>query len=138
MPKLFCPSMALCENRVIQPVGPIDLETMDGGFVSIPEPSAHTGVRPVPIKLLSFSHRIGLVSNIYFELKCIQLKIDISSVPLPKYKLQNIKIIYRANLVLFLNVCLFRLIWLSIVTVEDTLLHLQNLMKYALQIAFIR
>lgn len=62
MPKLFCPSMAICEICEIKPAGQMPLETCDGGVVSIPEPSAHTGVRPVSIKILSYTHRIGIVS----------------------------------------------------------------------------
>ena len=62
MPKLFCPAMAICESREIEPSGPIQLETKDGGVVLIQEPSSHTGVRPVSIKILSYSQRAGLVN----------------------------------------------------------------------------
>uniref|UniRef100_A0A914H190 Hormone-sensitive lipase n=1 Tax=Globodera rostochiensis TaxID=31243 RepID=A0A914H190_GLORO len=58
--KLFCPTMSICEVCEIKPMGPLPLETVDGGLIHIPEPSAHTGVRPVSIKILSFSHRIGI------------------------------------------------------------------------------
>jgi hypothetical protein len=64
MPKLFCPSMAICESREIQPIGPISLETTDGSFVQVKEPSSHTGVRPVSIKILSYSNRVGLVLSL--------------------------------------------------------------------------
>lgn len=68
MPKLFCPTMSICENREIPLAGQMSLETIDGEFIQIPEPSAHTGPRPVRMKVLSLSHRVGLVSfceNIY-------------------------------------------------------------------------
>lgn len=53
--------MTICENREIPLTGPMFLETNDGKFVQILEPSAHTGPRPVRIKVLSLSHRVGLV-----------------------------------------------------------------------------
>uniref|UniRef100_A0A915DPR8 Hormone-sensitive lipase n=1 Tax=Ditylenchus dipsaci TaxID=166011 RepID=A0A915DPR8_9BILA len=58
--KLFCPSMALCENREIAPSGPLQLEAIDGSEISVPVPSAHTGVCPIKMKVLSVSHRSGL------------------------------------------------------------------------------
>ncbi|KAI1731965.1 alpha/beta hydrolase fold domain-containing protein [Ditylenchus destructor] len=60
VPKLFCPTMAICESREIPLAGPMSLDTWDNNKVLIREPSSHTGVRPVQIKVLSFSHRIGL------------------------------------------------------------------------------
>uniref|UniRef100_A0A915EKV5 Hormone-sensitive lipase n=1 Tax=Ditylenchus dipsaci TaxID=166011 RepID=A0A915EKV5_9BILA len=58
--KLFCATMALCETRDIIPSGPMQIEAVYGSLVSIPEPTAHTGVRPVQIKVLSVCHRVGL------------------------------------------------------------------------------
>ncbi|KAL3095378.1 hypothetical protein niasHS_007477 [Heterodera schachtii] len=58
--RLFCPNMTICEAREVKPAGPLPLETVDGGLIHIPEPSAHTGVRSVSIKLLSSSHRSGI------------------------------------------------------------------------------
>ncbi len=60
MPKWFCPNMAVNEAIDIPWVGPIGLMTVDGKRVSIPEPSAHTGVRPVRIRILSAANREGL------------------------------------------------------------------------------
>lgn len=57
MPKFFCPNMAINELRSIDHVGPIKLETTDGDMVDIAEPSAHTGPRPVQIRVLSPVHR---------------------------------------------------------------------------------
>ncbi|KAK6765830.1 hypothetical protein RB195_025631 [Necator americanus] len=57
MPKWFSPNMAINELREINWVGPITLETTNGGKVRIPEPSAHTGPRPVQIRVLSPVHR---------------------------------------------------------------------------------
>ncbi|KAK6032520.1 hormone-sensitive lipase [Ostertagia ostertagi] len=57
MPKWFSPNMAVNELREINWVGPITLETTQGGKVKIPEPTAHTGPRPVQIRILSPVHR---------------------------------------------------------------------------------
>ncbi|WKY16774.1 hypothetical protein Q1695_001415 [Nippostrongylus brasiliensis] len=57
MPKWFSPNMAINELREINCVGPISLETTNGGKVRIPEPTAHTGPRPVQIRVLSPVHR---------------------------------------------------------------------------------
>lgn len=57
VPKLFCPIMAVNEVREINWVGPITMATTQGGTVRIPEPSSHTGVRPVRIRILSYAHR---------------------------------------------------------------------------------
>uniref|UniRef100_F1KVG3 Hormone-sensitive lipase n=1 Tax=Ascaris suum TaxID=6253 RepID=F1KVG3_ASCSU len=57
VPKLFCPNMAVNEAREINWVGPITVASNQGGTVRIPEPSAHTGVRPVRIRILSYTHR---------------------------------------------------------------------------------
>ncbi|VDM75926.1 unnamed protein product [Strongylus vulgaris] len=57
VPKWFSPNMAINELREINWVGPISLETTKGGKVRIPEPSAHTGPRPVQIRILSPVHR---------------------------------------------------------------------------------
>jgi hypothetical protein len=61
MSRLLCPIMAICELTQIKPAGPLPMEALDGGHILIPEPSAHTGVRPVAIRILSYHHRIGLV-----------------------------------------------------------------------------
>jgi hypothetical protein len=61
VPKWFCPNMAVNELREINWVGPITLESVDGGIVAIPEPRSHTGYRPVNIRLLSACNREGLV-----------------------------------------------------------------------------
>ncbi|KAK6036701.1 hypothetical protein COOONC_25794, partial [Cooperia oncophora] len=57
MPKWFSPNMAINELREINWVGPITVETTQGGKVKIPEPTAHTGPRPVQIRILSPVHR---------------------------------------------------------------------------------
>lgn len=66
MPKLFCPAMAICENREIPLAGPMPLETTNGNIVYIPEPSAHTGPRPIRLKMISLSYRAGLVIVVFF------------------------------------------------------------------------
>ncbi|PAV81168.1 hypothetical protein WR25_14542 isoform D [Diploscapter pachys] len=57
MPKFFCPNMAVNELREINWVGPITMETSSGGTVKIPEPSAHTGPRPVKYRIFSAVNR---------------------------------------------------------------------------------
>lgn len=57
VPKFFCPNMAVNEVREINWVGPITMATTNGCTVRIPEPSSHTGVRPVRIRVLSYAHR---------------------------------------------------------------------------------
>lgn len=52
-------------------VGPIGLTTVDGQRVSIPEPSAHTGMRPVRIRILSSAHRDGLNASIASGGNCL-------------------------------------------------------------------
>lgn len=64
--------MAINELRTIPQEGPIALETEDGGIVDIPEPSAHTGVRPVQIRVLSPVHREHMVTLYYVLHKMIQ------------------------------------------------------------------
>lgn len=64
VPKWFCPNMAINELRDLPSDGPLQLATVDGGTVLIPEPSVHTGKRPVKIRVLSFQARHGVVSNI--------------------------------------------------------------------------
>lgn len=54
--------MAISEMRNIPLCGPLPLQTNTGEFVLIPEPSAHTGPRSVSMRVLSSSHREGLVS----------------------------------------------------------------------------
>ncbi|KAK0396970.1 hypothetical protein QR680_001927 [Steinernema hermaphroditum] len=58
--KWFCPNMAICDLRDIAFVGPISMETNSGKRVLIPEPSAHTGHRPVRIRVISYAHREGV------------------------------------------------------------------------------
>uniref|UniRef100_A0A0N4ZII1 Hormone-sensitive lipase n=1 Tax=Parastrongyloides trichosuri TaxID=131310 RepID=A0A0N4ZII1_PARTI len=60
IPKWFGITLALCEVREIKSCGPLPLETNDGGRVLIPEPTAHTGFRPVKIRVLSAVHRYHL------------------------------------------------------------------------------
>uniref|UniRef100_A0A914XCR2 Hormone-sensitive lipase n=1 Tax=Plectus sambesii TaxID=2011161 RepID=A0A914XCR2_9BILA len=60
VPHWFLPTMALNEVIDIPWVGPIGLATADGGRVEIPEPSAHTGLRPVRIRIISYKLRDGL------------------------------------------------------------------------------
>uniref|UniRef100_A0A1I8A1I7 Abhydrolase_3 domain-containing protein n=1 Tax=Steinernema glaseri TaxID=37863 RepID=A0A1I8A1I7_9BILA len=60
MGKWFCPNMAICDLQDVAFVGPISMETSAGRIVHIPEPSAHTGSRPVRIRVISYSHREGL------------------------------------------------------------------------------
>lgn len=61
MPKFFCPNMAISEVRDIDCTGTIMMETVDGSFVEIPEPSSYTGRRPVRVRVLSYSHRKEMV-----------------------------------------------------------------------------
>ncbi|CAD6194356.1 unnamed protein product [Caenorhabditis auriculariae] len=63
MPKLFCPNMALNELREIDWCGPIPMESTSGVSVQVPEPTAHTGPRPVQIRVLSAVHRQHLSSS---------------------------------------------------------------------------
>ncbi|CAJ0953908.1 unnamed protein product, partial [Mesorhabditis belari] len=60
VPKLFLPNMAVNDLREIVTNGPLSMETNDGDRVPIPEPSAHTGYRPVKIRVMSHLHRQGL------------------------------------------------------------------------------
>ncbi|TMS36568.1 hypothetical protein L596_003703 [Steinernema carpocapsae] len=60
MGKWFCPKMAVCDLRDIAFVGPISLETTSGKKVLVPEPSAHTGHKPVRIRVISYLHREGV------------------------------------------------------------------------------
>ncbi|KAL7075621.1 hypothetical protein ACQ4LE_005412 [Meloidogyne hapla] len=62
MSRLLCPIMATCEKTEIKLSGTLSLESVDGGFVQIHEPSAHTGPRPVALRVLSFQQRFGLNS----------------------------------------------------------------------------
>lgn len=68
MPSLFCPVMATCEKTEIKLAGTLSLESVNGGFVQIHEPSSHTGPRPIALRVLSFQQRFGLVScfSLYF------------------------------------------------------------------------
>uniref|UniRef100_A0AC35TKH2 ETS domain-containing protein n=1 Tax=Rhabditophanes sp. KR3021 TaxID=114890 RepID=A0AC35TKH2_9BILA len=59
-PKWMGSAMAICEVREIGSHGPLPLETKDGGRVYIPEPTAHTGFRPVKVRILSSVHRYHL------------------------------------------------------------------------------
>ncbi len=61
VPQWFLPTMAVNDVIDIPWVGPIGLQTVDGGRVDIPEPSAHTGLRPVRIRIMSYALREGLV-----------------------------------------------------------------------------
>ncbi|CAJ0577267.1 unnamed protein product, partial [Mesorhabditis spiculigera] len=63
MPKFFLPNMAVNELRDIVTTGPLTLETCSGEPVTIPEPSAHTGTRPVKIRVMSHLNRQGLTSS---------------------------------------------------------------------------
>ncbi|KAF8354708.1 hosl-1 [Pristionchus pacificus] len=63
VPKWFCPNMAINELRDLPSDGPLQLATVDGGTVLIPEPSVHTGKRPVKIRVLSFQARHGVSPN---------------------------------------------------------------------------
>jgi hypothetical protein len=67
MSRLLCPTMATCEKTEIKLVGPLSLESVNGGFVQIPEPSAHTGARPVALRILSFQQRLVF----YLYILCI-------------------------------------------------------------------
>lgn len=60
IPKWFGITLAICELREITSNGPLPLETNDGGRVLIPEPTAHTGFRPVKYRILSAVHRYHL------------------------------------------------------------------------------
>ncbi|GMT07176.1 hypothetical protein PENTCL1PPCAC_29350, partial [Pristionchus entomophagus] len=63
VPKWFCPNMAINELRDLPSDGPLQLATVDGGTVLIPEPSVHTGPRPVKIRVLSHHSRHGVSPN---------------------------------------------------------------------------
>nr|CAD2147274.1 unnamed protein product [Meloidogyne enterolobii] len=63
MPSLFCPVMATCEKTEIKLAGTLSLESVNGGFVQIHEPSSHTGPRPIALRVLSFQQRFGLNSS---------------------------------------------------------------------------
>ena len=54
--------MAICELREIPLCGPLPMFAKNNEIILIPEPSAHTGPRPVQMRVLSASHREGLVS----------------------------------------------------------------------------
>ncbi|KAF1747828.1 hypothetical protein GCK72_024294 [Caenorhabditis remanei] len=62
MPKFFCPNMALNEIREIPLDGAIPMEGKSGETVMVPEPSAHTGPRPVQYRILSTVHRQNMSS----------------------------------------------------------------------------
>ncbi|CAL2049951.1 unnamed protein product [Caenorhabditis brenneri] len=63
MPKFFCPNMALNELREIPLEGSIPMEGKNGEMVMVPEPSAHTGPRPVQYRILSTVHRQNMSSS---------------------------------------------------------------------------
>ncbi|CCD67458.1 Hormone-sensitive lipase [Caenorhabditis elegans] len=63
MPKFFCPNMALNELREIPLDGAIPMEGKSGEMVMVPEPSAHTGPRPVQYRILSTVHREKMSSS---------------------------------------------------------------------------
>ncbi|GMT36309.1 hypothetical protein PFISCL1PPCAC_27606, partial [Pristionchus fissidentatus] len=63
MPKWFCPNMAINELRDLPSDGPLSLATTTGETVLIPEPSVHTGKRPVKIRVLSFQSRHGVSAS---------------------------------------------------------------------------
>uniref|UniRef100_A0A8R1HXG5 Hormone-sensitive lipase n=2 Tax=Caenorhabditis japonica TaxID=281687 RepID=A0A8R1HXG5_CAEJA len=63
MPKFFCPNMALNELREIPLEGPIPMEGKQGEIVMVPEPSAHTGSKPVQFRILSAVHRQNMSSS---------------------------------------------------------------------------
>ncbi|CAP33009.2 Protein CBG14512 [Caenorhabditis briggsae] len=63
MPKFFCPNMALNELREIPLAGAIPMEGKNGELVMVPEPSAHTGPRPVQYRILSTVHRQNMSSS---------------------------------------------------------------------------
>nr|CAD2200410.1 unnamed protein product [Meloidogyne enterolobii] len=63
MPSLYCPVMATCEKTEIKLAGTLSLESVNGGFVQIHEPSSHTGPRPIALRVLSFQQRFGLNSS---------------------------------------------------------------------------
>ncbi|CAI5454221.1 unnamed protein product [Caenorhabditis angaria] len=63
MPKFFCPNMAVNEIREIALNGPIPMEGEAGDIVMVPEPSAHTGPRPVQYRIFSTVHRQNMSSS---------------------------------------------------------------------------
>ncbi|KAH7732130.1 Protein C46C11.1 a [Aphelenchoides avenae] len=63
VPQWYCPSMAINEVREVPMAGPLPLETTTGSTTMIPEPCAHTGPRPVPVRILSLNHREGLSTS---------------------------------------------------------------------------
>lgn len=63
MPKFFCPNMAVNELREIPWKGPIPMSGVSGETIMVPEPSAHTGIRPVSIRVLSPVHRTNMSSS---------------------------------------------------------------------------
>ena len=70
MSRLLCPIIATCEKTEIKLAGSLSLESVNGGFVQIPEPSAHTGPRPIALRVLSFQQRFGLVLIFYNNFNC--------------------------------------------------------------------
>uniref|UniRef100_A0A7E4VSK6 Hormone-sensitive lipase n=1 Tax=Panagrellus redivivus TaxID=6233 RepID=A0A7E4VSK6_PANRE len=60
MSKWFGPALAISETREVGLLGPLPLLSKVGEVILIPEPSAHTGRRPVPYRILSDVHRQGL------------------------------------------------------------------------------
>uniref|UniRef100_A0A0N5B1D1 Hormone-sensitive lipase n=1 Tax=Syphacia muris TaxID=451379 RepID=A0A0N5B1D1_9BILA len=64
VPRFFCPNMSVNDEMDIPVDDPIFLETNSGNMIRIPPPSAHTGVRPVRIRILSYSHRYNLKASV--------------------------------------------------------------------------
>uniref|UniRef100_A0A914Q949 Hormone-sensitive lipase n=1 Tax=Panagrolaimus davidi TaxID=227884 RepID=A0A914Q949_9BILA len=63
MSKWFCPVMAVCDMREITLHGPLPLRTKSGEIILVPEPSSHTGPRPIPYRMISVVAREGLTSS---------------------------------------------------------------------------
>ncbi|KAH7728848.1 Protein C46C11.1 b [Aphelenchoides avenae] len=59
-PQFYCPTMALNEQREVPLSGALPLLAATQKTVLIPEPTAHTGPRPVRFRILSAVHRKGL------------------------------------------------------------------------------
>ncbi|KAE9556524.1 hypothetical protein FO519_000218 [Halicephalobus sp. NKZ332] len=60
MCNFFDTSCAISEMREIPLCGPIPLQKTNGEYCVIPEPSSHTGVRPVRYRVISAAARVGL------------------------------------------------------------------------------
>ncbi|VDD95568.1 unnamed protein product [Enterobius vermicularis] len=63
VPRFFCPNMAVNDESVIPIDELVTLESVSGERLVISPPNAHTGARPVRVRIMSYSHRRDLKAS---------------------------------------------------------------------------